>query len=209
MNSNLFRIFCIGRNYGEHAKELGSEIPESPVVFLKPQNCIVEEGIPVKFPKHGKEFHHEVELVIRIGKAGNPESAKDAISYIDSLAIGLDLTLRDLQNQLKNKGLPWEPSKAFEQSSPIGKFKKYDSSIQLNNISFSCKVDGELRQNGNSKDMLFSVETLIFELGKIWTLQPGDLIYTGTPSGVGPMHVGNKVTISSELLGTYSWDIIN
>lgn len=208
MDHQSFRIFCIGRNYSEHAKELGSEIPESPVVFMKPPRCLVEQGTPVRFPRHGKVLHHEVELVVKIGKTGNPLSETDALSYIDSLAIGLDLTLRDLQNQLKDKGLPWEICKAFEQSSPIGTFKKFNSQVVPDNISFTCHVDGELRQSGNSKDMIFSVGRLVFELGKIWELQPGDLIYTGTPSGVGPLKAGSVVTISSELLGTYSWEII-
>lgn len=209
MNQCTFRIFCIGRNYSEHAKELGSEIPESPVIFLKPPHCIVKEGTPIKIPKHGKNLHHEVELVVKIGKAGNPLSPEDALSYVDSLAIGLDLTLRDLQIELKDKGLPWEISKSFEQSSPIGTFVKFDKTIQLNNITFDCSVDGEIRQKGNTKDMIFPIKRIIFELGKIWNLEPGDLIYTGTPSGVGSLKSGNLITISGDLFGTFSWQIIS
>lgn len=205
---NTQRIFCIGRNYSEHAKELNSEIPTTPVIFLKPASCLVEQGFEVKMPKHGKNLHHEVELVIRIGKAGNPQSAMDAISYIDSFTIGLDLTLRDVQNNLKDKGLPWELSKAFDQSSPIGSFVKFDQQINLNAIDFKCFVNADLKQQGNSKNMIFSVESLIFEIGKIWKLLPGDLIYTGTPAGVGPIKLGDTIIIESKIIGKFEWKII-
>ena len=129
-------------------------------------------------------------------------------SFIDAFTIGLDLTLRDVQNHLKDKGLPWEMSKAFEQSAPIGTFIKYHNPEQLNNFSFRCYVDGEKRQEGNSNDMIFNVVQLIYELGKIWILQPGDMIYTGTPAGVGALNVGNTVTIENEITGSFSWKII-
>lgn len=205
---NSARIFCIGRNYSEHAKELGSEIPKSPVIFIKPISCIVEEGTPIRYPKHGNDLHHEIELVVRIGKSGNPQSQEEAQSFIDAYTIGLDLTLRDLQNRLKDKGLPWEISKAFEQSATIGTFIKYNNPEQLKNFSFKCSVNGEIRQIGNSDDMLFSVERLIVELGKIWTLQAGDLIYTGTPSGVGSIKVGDEVKIENETTGAFTWKIV-
>lgn len=208
MNYNTARIFCIGRNYAEHANELGSEIPESPVVFIKPISCLVETGNNVKYPGHGNNLHHEIELVIRIGKTGQPDNHNDTFSFIDSFTIGLDLTLRDLQNMLKDKGLPWEISKAFEQSSPVGKFVKFSDPHQLKNFTFRCFVNNEKRQEGNTKDMIFSVEQLIFELGKIWVLQPGDLIYTGTPSGVGSLNIGDIVTIENEITGSFSWTII-
>lgn len=209
MTYNTARIFCIGRNYTEHAHELGSEVPKTPVVFIKPISCLVDEGESVHYPKHGNNFHYEVELVIRIGKTGQPEKQVDALTFVDAFTIGLDLTLRDVQNRLKDKGLPWEMSKAFEQSSPIGKFIKYDHPDQLKNFSFRCFVNSEKRQEGNSDDMIFSVERLIFELGKIWILQPGDLIYTGTPSGVGPIDIGDLITIENEITGSFSWKIIN
>ena len=207
MNYNTARIYCIGRNYREHAHELGSEIPSSPVVFIKPISCLVENDTPIKYPKHGKELHHEVEMVFRLGKAGQPANATEALTFIDAFTIGLDLTLRDIQNNLKSKGLPWEMSKAFEQSAPIGKFVKYTHPEQLNNFSFCCFVNGQKRQEGNSNDMIFSIGQLIYELGKIWLLQAGDLIFTGTPSGVGELHVGNSVSIENVLTGTFSWNI--
>lgn len=208
MKYNTARIFCIGRNYAEHANELGSEIPKSPVVFIKPISCLVDAGEKVKYPKHGNNLHHEIELVIRIGKTGQPEKLEDAFSFIDAFTIGLDLTLRDIQNKLKDKGLPWEMSKAFEQSAPIGKFVKYDNPDQLHNFTFRCFVNNIKCQEGNSNDMIFSVERLIFELGKIWVLQPGDLIYTGTPSGVGSLNIGDTVIIENEITGSFSWAII-
>ena len=146
--------------------------------------------------------------MIRIGKSGQPANEQEALTFVDAFTIGLDLTLRDVQNRLKDKGLPWEISKAFEQSAPIGTFVKYTQPGQLDDISFRCFVDGEKRQEGNSNDMIFSVARLIFELGKIWILQSGDLIYTGTHSGVGPLHIGNTVTIEGDKIGTFSWKII-
>jgi len=208
MNQNAARIFCIGRNYSEHAHELGSEIPKSPVIFIKPISCLVKAGTGVKYPKHGNNLHHEVELVIRIGKAGQPSSPEESLDFVDAFTIGLDLTLRDVQNRLKEKGLPWEISKAFDQSAPIGAFIKYEHSGQLNNLIFRCFVDGEKRQEGNSNDMIFSVKQLIFEISRIWILQPGDLIFTGTPSGVGTVNIGNTVSIENEMIGSFSWKIV-
>ena len=209
MNYNTARIFCIGRNYTEHAQELGSEIPKSPVVFIKPISCLVEDGENIKYPTHGSNLHHEIELVIRIGKTGKPQNTEDAGSYIDAFTIGLDLTLRDVQNKLKDKGLPWEMSKAFEQSAPIGTFIKYSSTDQLKDFSFKCFVNNILKQEGNSNDMIFSIERLIFELGKIWILQPGDLIFTGTPSGVGPLQIGDSIRIENKSTGAFTWKIAN
>jgi 2-keto-4-pentenoate hydratase/2-oxohepta-3-ene-1,7-dioic acid hydratase in catechol pathway len=168
----------------------------------------VKAGTGVKYPKHGNNLHHEVELVIRIGKAGQPSSPEESLDFVDAFTIGLDLTLRDVQNRLKEKGLPWEISKAFDQSAPIGAFIKYEHSGQLNNLIFRCFVDGEKRQEGNSNDMIFSVKQLIFEISRIWILQPGDLIFTGTPSGVGTVNIGNTVSIENEMIGSFSWKIV-
>jgi 2-keto-4-pentenoate hydratase/2-oxohepta-3-ene-1,7-dioic acid hydratase in catechol pathway len=179
------RIFCIGRNYVAHAKELQSEIPTTPVIFMKPTTCLVAPGENVRYPKHGNELHHEAELVIQIGQEGRVTTEEEAHTFISAFTLGLDLTLRDIQDGLKQKGLPWEISKAFEQSSPIGEFVIYDKSINLNAISFECKVNNEIRQQGNTDHMIFAIETLLIELSKIWLLKPGDLIYTGTPAGVG------------------------
>ena len=207
-NLNIPRIFCIGRNYVEHISELKNVIPGKPVVFIKPISCLVEPGQKIHFPRHGKELHHEVEIVIKIGSEGRVSREEEASSFISGVTVGLDLTLRDVQNELKQKGLPWEIAKAFEQSAPAGNFVQYDRSIDLKNISFGCKVNGIEKQKGNTADMIFSIEKLLVELSKIWKLLPGDLIYTGTPSGVGPLKIGNTIEVESSLSESFFWDII-
>ena len=202
------RIFCIGKNYDEHVKELGSIAPEEPVVFMKPVCNIVAPGETLSMPRYGSLLHHEVEVVLMIGRGGQDVPEVDALSYIAGITLGLDLTLRDVQGRLKKLGLPWELSKAFEQSAPLGYFKTYDpNSIDLENLSFTCSVNGDLRQQGNTRDMLFSVRNLIRRLSGWWTLRPGDIIFTGTPSGVGPIKPGDQVDIESSVAGLFSWTI--
>jgi len=206
---NCARIFCIGRNYVEHVQELSNAIPEKPVIFIKPATCLVKPGDRIHFPKHGKELHHEVEIVVKIGSEGRVARDEEALSYVSGVTVGLDLTLRDVQADLKKKGLPWEIAKAFDQSAPIGDFVPYDKSVDLNNISFGCKVNGIERQRGNSRDMIFNIPRLLVELSKIWLLRPGDLIYTGTPSGVGPLKIGDFIEIESDLTGSFYWNIVD
>lgn len=205
---NLTRVFCIGRNYVEHVRELSNIIPEKPVVFIKPASCLVAPGERIHFPKHGRELHHEVEIVVRMGREGRVTTEEDALSSIDAITVGLDLTLRDVQGELKKKGLPWEAAKAFEQSAPVGDFIPHDGSLDLKDISFGCKVNGTERQRGNTGKMIFSIPTLLVELSKIWLLRPGDLVYTGTPSGVGPLEIGDTIEIESEPIGSFSWSIV-
>ena len=202
------RIFCIGRNYAEHIRELSNTTPENPVIFIKPATCLVKPGERIHFPKHGRELHHEVEIVVKIGSEGRVAKDEEAPSFISAITVGLDLTLRDVQNDLKKKGLPWEIAKAFEQSAPIGDFVPYDWSVNLNDISFGCRVNGKERQSGNSRDMISSIPQLIVEISKIWVLQPGDMIYTGTPSGVGPLKIGDTIQIESNLTGAFSWSFV-
>jgi len=202
------RIFCIGQNYSEHIKEMKSDIPKSPVIFSKPSTSLVAPGEAIEFPKHGNLLHHEVEIVVFIGKEGKAASLPEAKSYIAGISIGLDLTMRDVQKALRDKGRPWEISKAFDKSAPIGDFVPLDKIPDLNNINFSCRVNNDTRQKASSKDMIFSIETLIVEISKIWKLLPGDLIYTGTPSGVGPLEIGEKITIDSDPIGSFSWEIV-
>lgn len=206
--SNVPRVFCIGRNYVEHVRELSNMVPTKPVVFIKPATCLVKPGEPIHFPKHGKELHHEVEIVVKVGKEGRAKNEEEAISFISATSVGLDLTLRDVQEELKKKGLPWEISKAFDQSAPLGDFIPYDRTLDLKNISFGCKVNGIERQRGNSGKMIFSIERLLVELSQIWLLYPGDLIYTGTPSGVGLLQIGDTIEIEGEKIGSFSWNII-
>ena len=207
-NLNIARVFCIGRNYVEHVHELKNIIPTKPVVFIKPVSCLIGPGEKIHFPKHGKELHYEVEIVVEVGQEGKAITEEEALSFISSITIGLDLTLRDVQEDLKKKGLPWEIAKAFEQSAPIGNFVPYDQSVDLKNISFGCKVNGIERQRGNTGEMIFSIGKLLVELSKIWMLCPGDLIYTGTPSGVGPLKIGDLIEIESDLTGSFSWSIV-
>ncbi|MGB7061486.1 MAG: fumarylacetoacetate hydrolase family protein [Candidatus Zixiibacteriota bacterium] len=207
-NVNIARVFCIGRNYVEHVRELSGSMPTKPVVFIKPASCLVGPGEKIHFPKHGNELHHEVEIVVKVGREGRAQTEEEALSFISALTVGLDLTLRDVQGELKKKGLPWEIAKAFEQSAPIGDFVPYDQSLDLNNMSFGCKVNGIERQRGNTGDMIFSIERLLVELSKIWMLRPRDLIYTGTPSGVGPLKIGDTIEVECDAIGSFSWSIV-
>jgi 2-keto-4-pentenoate hydratase/2-oxohepta-3-ene-1,7-dioic acid hydratase in catechol pathway len=201
------RIFCIGRNYSDHAKELGNEVPKEPVVFIKPYECMVSEGRPIVYPKHGKLLQHEAELVVKIAKEGKPSSQEEAREMIGALALGLDLTLRDLQNELKSQGLPWEKAKAFEHSAPLGGFVPYEPHINLADIEFECYVNGVLKQKGHTRQMLFSIEQLIISLSLIWDLKANDLIYTGTPAGVGSIEAGDKIELFSPQLAAATWTV--
>ena len=205
---NVARVFCIGRNYVEHVRELSNVLPTKPVVFIKPASCLVGPGEKIHFPKHGNELHHEVEIVVKVGREGRAQTEEEALSFISALTVGLDLTLRDVQGELKKKGLPWEIAKAFEQSAPVGDFIPYDESLDLKDVSFGCRVNGIERQRGNTGKMIFSIERLLVELSRIWLLRPGDLIYTGTPSGVGPLTIGDTIEIYSDPTGSFSWSIV-
>ena len=205
----LQRVFCIGRNYVEHVHELSNEIPKSPVIFIKPATCLVQNNSNICFPSHGEDLHQEAELVILIGKDGKPKHKDETNDFVAGISLGLDLTLRDVQSELKEKKLPWEKAKAFEQSAPIGEFIPFNDKIDLTNIHFACSVNGEIRQRGDTAKMIFPVDTLILELGKIWNLKSGDLIYTGTPSGVGHVNAGDSVAIVSDLIGSFLWRIVN
>ncbi len=202
------RIFCIGRNYAAHAKELNDDIPECPIVFSKFPTCLLPEGNDIVFPDFGKELHHEVEVVVLIGKQGKATTPKEAEAMIGGLGMGLDLTMRDVQAEHLAKAWPWETSKGFESSAPIGEFTAYDpAATNIEDIEFDCKIDGEVRQHGNTRNMIFPISTLIMELSKVWTLCPGDLIYTGTPEGIGPVNKGQTITISG-MGKTHSWKVV-
>jgi 2-keto-4-pentenoate hydratase/2-oxohepta-3-ene-1,7-dioic acid hydratase in catechol pathway len=174
---------------------------------MKPVSCLVPPGEIIQMPTHGSNLHHEVEVVVLIGKAGKNISESTASAHIAGLTLGLDLTLRDVQSAMKKKGWPWEISKAFDQSAPCGTPIVYDEKIPLDNIPFQCSVNGDLRQTGNSGEMMFAIPYLIHYLSGIWELMEGDLIFTGTPSGVGPLHPGDRVTLYSDLLGSLEWSL--
>lgn len=204
------RIFCIGRNYAKHAQELNNPTSDKPIIFMKPITALLAPGQTISFPKHGKLLHFEAELVLQIGHSAKHIAAEQALTHINAITLGLDLTLRDLQKQKQQQGLPWEEAKAFDQSAPIGTLINYDAKqINLANLSFRCDVNGTLRQQGNSADMLFNCQSIIAYLSKIWQLNPGDLIFTGTPAGVGALHVGDTITIASDQIGSFSWSISN
>ena len=180
------KIICIGRNYREHAKELSNPIPKKPVFFMKPDTALLQKNNPFFYPSFSEDVHYEVELVLRICKNGRHIGENFARNYYDQIGIGIDFTARDIQAECKQKGLPWEISKAFDQSAPIGKFLKTKEINDLNAIDFSLKINDEIRQIGNSKDMIFSFDQIISYVSKFVTLREGDYIFTGTPAGVGP-----------------------
>jgi 2-keto-4-pentenoate hydratase/2-oxohepta-3-ene-1,7-dioic acid hydratase in catechol pathway len=187
------KIICIGRNYAEHAKELKNEIPAEPVFFMKPDTALLKDGEPFYYPDITKDLHHEIEIVIKINKVGKHIEEQFAHKYYDEIGIGIDFTARDLQTECKTKGLPWEKAKAFDNSAPIGKFISKNQLGNLSAIDFELKINGQSRQVGNTKDLLFSFDKIISYVSKFVTLKVGDLIYTGTPSGVGAVNIGDKL----------------
>ena len=189
------RIFAIGRNYAEHIKELNNERPDEPVIFTKPDTAILKNNSPFYYPDFSKDIHHEVELVLKISKEGKNIDEQFAHKYFDSIGIGIDFTARDLQSKAKEKGLPWDIAKGFNGSAPISdKFIPVNQFADLTNINFKLEIDGQLKQQGNTSLMLFSVGYIISYLSKFFTLKTGDLIFTGTPKGVGPVAIGNKLS---------------
>jgi 2-keto-4-pentenoate hydratase/2-oxohepta-3-ene-1,7-dioic acid hydratase in catechol pathway len=185
------KIFCVGRNYSEHAKELGNVVPENPVIFSKPDTALLKNGEDFYLPDFSNDVHYEAELVIKISKMGKKIQEKFASNYYSEIGFGIDFTARDLQAQLKQKGLPWELAKAFDGSAPIGEFSNHKD-LQ-NPIQFSLLKNGELVQNGNSNDMIFSFDKIVSFISQYFTLKVGDLIYTGTPAGVGAVKIGDKL----------------
>jgi acylpyruvate hydrolase len=186
------RIFAIGRNYVEHIQELNNERPDEPVIFTKPDTALTRNNSPFYYPDFSTDIHHEVELVLRIGKEGKNIEEKFAARYFDSIGIGIDFTARDLQQKAKEKGLPWDIAKGFNGSAPVSdKFLPVTAFKNLGNVSFSLKINGELKQQGNTSLMLFGFDYIISYLSKFFTLKTGDLIFTGTPKGVGPVRIGD------------------
>ena len=189
------RIFAIGRNYVEHIKELNNERPEEPVIFSKPDTAILRNNAPFFYPDFSKDIHHEVELVLRISKNGKSIEEKFADKYYDAIGIGIDFTARDLQQKAKEKGLPWDIAKGFNGSAPISdRFIPVEEFRNLRDINFRLEIDGQVKQQGNSSLMLFNFEYIIAYLSKFFTLKTGDLIFTGTPKGVGPVSNGNRLS---------------
>ncbi len=196
------KIFCIGRNYGAHAAELGNEIPPEPVIFLKPETALIPGRQPFFIPDFSSEIHYEIELVLRISRLGKHIEERFAHRYYDALTVGIDFTARDVQDELKAKGLPWEKAKAFDGSAALGQWVEIGSKSgagtslsreKLGALKFELKLDEKTVQQGNSSEMIFGFDRLIAEISKYFTLKQGDLIFTGTPKGVGPVRKGQML----------------
>ena len=188
------KIICIGRNYLDHAKELGNKTPTSPLFFLKPDTAIQPKGHPFFIPDFSNNIHFEVELVVKISKNGKNIDEKFAHKYYDKIGIGIDFTARDIQEECKKNGLPWEIAKGFDGSAQISNEFINKESLRLNDINFSLNLNNTLMQRGNSKNMIFSFDQIISYVSKYYTLKAGDLIYTGTPSGVGKVEIGDSLS---------------
>jgi 2-keto-4-pentenoate hydratase/2-oxohepta-3-ene-1,7-dioic acid hydratase in catechol pathway len=184
-------IFCIGRNYVAHAHELGNEVPTSPVIFMKPSTAVLAEGKNFTIPSFTNDLHYEGELVLRVSKEGKNLKAPNVLDYCDAISVGIDFTARDLQNKLKEKGLPWEKAKAFDDAAILGKWTTLTSAMVENPIHFSLHKNGAIVQDGDSSLMIFPIATILESLTEYFTIYPGDLIYTGTPVGVGPTNKGD------------------
>ena len=179
------KVICIGRNYSEHAKELNNPVPDEPVFFLKPDTAVLKDNAAFYHPDFSNDIHHEVELVLRVSKAGKHISEEFALNYIDAITVGIDFTARDVQQKCKEKGLPWEKAKAFDHSAVIGRFISLSDLPKKNEVSFSLSLNKKEVQQGVSNQMLFSIDQIIAYVSGFITLKTGDLIYTGTPAGVG------------------------
>lgn len=187
------KIICIGRNYVDHAKELNNPVPENPVFFLKPDTSILLKNRPFYYPDFSTDIHYETELVIKICKNVKVIPEKFAHTYYNEIGLGIDFTARDLQNRCKQKGLPWEIAKGFDGSAPLSKLISIADLQNRDNIKFHLKLNGEIVQNGSSLDMIFSFEKIISYVSRFITLKMGDLVYTGTPAGVGPIKIGDHL----------------
>jgi 2-keto-4-pentenoate hydratase/2-oxohepta-3-ene-1,7-dioic acid hydratase in catechol pathway len=179
------KIFCVGRNYADHAKELGNDVPEEPVIFMKPKTALMQSNAPFYYPEFSNELHYEAEVVLRICKNGKYVEEENAEKYYDAFTIGIDFTARDIQNELKKKGLPWEKAKAWDNSAVIGKWVSFTPELRKQPIQFSLQKNKETVQQGNTEDMTFSFNEIISHISNYFSLNIGDLIYTGTPAGVG------------------------
>ena len=188
------KIICIGRNYVAHAKELNNDIPTEPVVFLKPDSALLRNNNPFYIPGYSSNVHHEIELVVKISRLGKSIEKRFAHRYYEEIGLGIDFTARDIQEELKSKGLPWEKSKAFDNSAVLSqKFIHKEKLAHPGSIHFNLHKNGEEVQKGDSSLMIFSIDSIIEQVSKYFTLKLGDLIYTGTPAGVGPVAIGDHL----------------
>lgn len=187
------KIFCIGRNYAEHAKELGNAIPDDPVVFMKPKNALLQPHMPFYYPEFTNELHYECELVLRISKNGKYIQDKGANKYYDAVTTGIDFTARDLQQELKTKGLPWEKAKSWDNSAVVGSWIPIGEIPDRTDIRFSFRKNGDVVQQGHSRDMIHSFDAIVSHISQFFSINIGDLVFTGTPAGVGEVVVGDEL----------------
>ncbi len=206
--SGLFpvrRVLCVGRNYAAHRREMGGDDRDPPFFFAKPADAIVPPGAAVTYPSATANLHHEIELVVALKGGGRDIPVSEALSLVYGYAVAVDLTRRDLQNAAKDKGHPWDASKGFDASAPISAIRKWDGAPPQGRIVIS--VNGQVRQEGQVSDMIWNLAEIIAEASKLWTLAAGDLIFTGTPEGVGPLVVGDKVEGEVEGVGQLSFTV--
>ncbi|WP_461135455.1 fumarylacetoacetate hydrolase family protein [Spirosoma lituiforme] len=201
------KIICVGRNYVDHIKELNNEQPEDPVIFMKPETAIPLRHEPFFYPDFSSDVHHEVEVLVKINRVGKNIDEKFAHKYYDEIGIGIDFTARDVQSKLKAKGLPWELAKGFNGSAPISNFVPKTNFPDLQNLNFRLDINGETRQTGNTSLMLFRIDYLISFVSRYFLLQQGDILFTGTPKGVGPVQVGDRLTAFIEDTPMLTFDV--
>ncbi|HEX2935136.1 MAG TPA: fumarylacetoacetate hydrolase family protein [Bacteroidales bacterium] len=196
------KIFAIGRNYIDHAKELNNPLPAEPMFFLKPDTALVRNNNPFFYPEFSKEIHYEVEIVLKFNKVGKNIDERFAYRYYNEIGLGIDFTARDIQRKCQEKGTPWEIAKAFDNSAPISRFVPKTSFTDLKNIQFRLDINGNTVQNGNTNDMIFHFDRLVSHVSNYMTIRIGDLMFTGTPAGVGPVKIGDRLQgyIGDELM---------
>ncbi len=202
------KIICVGKNYLEHAKELGDAVPEKPVIFMKPASSIIFSGDKISHPKFSSSLHFETELVLLVGKTCKEVSKLNAMEYIAGYTVGLDMTLRDIQSQLKKNGHPWEISKCFDASTVLGQFVSKSEISEPNNLPIKLWVNDLLRQNDSTSNMIYNIESIVEYLSSYFTLEEGDIIFTGTPAGVGEVKIGDKLKAEIQDLSTIYTEII-
>ncbi len=196
------KIICLGQNYLDHIRELGSKVPDRAVIFCKPPCSLLANGGVIEIPEYSNDCHHELELALLVGKTGKHIQEKDALSYLAGYGVALDLTLRDIQSEQKSRGLPWEIAKGFDTSCPISDFIPADKVSDPNNLELKLKVNGDIRQHGNTNQMMRSVEKIVAEISNFFTLETGDIILTGTPAGVSRIQSGDHLEGTIEQVGS-------
>ncbi len=202
------KIMCLGRNYAAHAREMKAETPQAPVVFLKPSTALLSNGSSVVLPSFSRNVHHEVELVVMVGRGGKDISRSQALAHVGGYAVGLDMTLRDIQAEAISKGLPWTVAKGFDTSAPVSSFVRPAQVPDPHALMISLAVNGQLRQRANTASMLFRIDEVLAYLSTVFTLEEGDLIFTGTPEGVGPVEHGDQLHAELEAVGSLDVGVV-